>query len=578
MSKYINILIIEDDNEHVKSLQFQLSKLGVRKIEVVHSTNDACKSLSNKRFDLVFCSIKTAQIDGITLFTKFIYKANVRGVVAISELDDTVQNMVKILCRSVGYKFVESLNKPFNFEGVSKVINDFKGINSSRVVKPVSKLTKKDIIKAFEEQQIFPLYQPQFSFRTSRLVGVEVLARLDHPEYGVCLPSEFMALVQNMGLAGSLYRDILTKATQAVKSYGHSVALSFNIDQSLLETELFENTIEICEATEFSVENIKLELDEELLQNSSLSALTNLAQLRLHGASLSFNGSGLLSLEKLIDLPFSELKIDYKVISQINSGYQFKKIAQLSLRLAQSLSMSCVAVGVEDQQTWDYLKQIGVDVCQGNLTGEPTRIASAIPPALLSTAPQECNEKMVILIVDAEAGRAKALSVLLKKEISGAYIVTASDVSQVHIWLRDMPVNVLITYPESLELLNSARHFLGKESYKGTFIYIKDRFVEDLQIMPFPANVIARSENLNDIAVNIREILRERSKNASVVSRLSERELSVAKMILEGKNNKAIAYELDINQKTVSTYKTRLFKKLDIESNIELVKILDDVL
>lgn len=53
--------------------------------------------------------------------------------------------------------------------------------------------------------------------------------------------------------------------------------------------------------------------------------------------------------------------------------------------------------------------------------------------------------------------------------------------------------------------------------------------------------------------------------------RLSTREVEVLKLLSIGKKNKEIAQELDINEKTVSTYKARLFRKLNVNNLIDLV-------
>ena len=53
--------------------------------------------------------------------------------------------------------------------------------------------------------------------------------------------------------------------------------------------------------------------------------------------------------------------------------------------------------------------------------------------------------------------------------------------------------------------------------------------------------------------------------------RLSTREVEVLKLLSVGKKNKHIAEELEINEKTVSTYKARLFKKLNVDNVIDLV-------
>ncbi|MBT8244247.1 MAG: response regulator transcription factor [Winogradskyella sp.] len=64
----------------------------------------------------------------------------------------------------------------------------------------------------------------------------------------------------------------------------------------------------------------------------------------------------------------------------------------------------------------------------------------------------------------------------------------------------------------------------------------------------------------------------DRSKSRTrLFKRLSTREVEVLKLLSIGKKNKQIAEELDINEKTVSTYKARLFRKLNVNNIIDLV-------
>ncbi|PHR11675.1 MAG: DNA-binding response regulator [Aequorivita sp.] len=53
--------------------------------------------------------------------------------------------------------------------------------------------------------------------------------------------------------------------------------------------------------------------------------------------------------------------------------------------------------------------------------------------------------------------------------------------------------------------------------------------------------------------------------------KLSAREIEVLNLLSNGKRNKDIASLLEINEKTVSTYKTRLLKKLNVSSLAELI-------
>jgi len=57
----------------------------------------------------------------------------------------------------------------------------------------------------------------------------------------------------------------------------------------------------------------------------------------------------------------------------------------------------------------------------------------------------------------------------------------------------------------------------------------------------------------------------------SYYKKLSTREIEVLKLLSNGKRNKEIAEELGINEKTVSTYRARLMKKLKVTNLIDLV-------
>lgn len=62
-----------------------------------------------------------------------------------------------------------------------------------------------------------------------------------------------------------------------------------------------------------------------------------------------------------------------------------------------------------------------------------------------------------------------------------------------------------------------------------------------------------------------------RMTKSRLFKRLSTREVEVLKLLSSGKKNKEIAQELDINEKTVSTYKARLYKKLNVTNLVDLI-------
>ncbi|RBO83395.1 MULTISPECIES: response regulator [Marinomonas] len=59
----------------------------------------------------------------------------------------------------------------------------------------------------------------------------------------------------------------------------------------------------------------------------------------------------------------------------------------------------------------------------------------------------------------------------------------------------------------------------------------------------------------------------------SPLGELSDRELQVAQMIVDCKKSSEIAEHLNVSPKTVSTYRTRIFAKLNIDSDVELIHL-----
>ncbi len=62
-----------------------------------------------------------------------------------------------------------------------------------------------------------------------------------------------------------------------------------------------------------------------------------------------------------------------------------------------------------------------------------------------------------------------------------------------------------------------------------------------------------------------------KNNKSKLFKKLSTREVEVLKLLSSGKKNKEVAKELEINEKTVSTYKARLFKKLNVNNLVDLI-------
>ena len=95
--------------------------------------------------------------------------------------------------------------------------------------------------------------------------------------------------------------------------------------------------------------------------------------LRLRGFSLSIDdfGTGNSSMSNLRQLPFQELKIDLEFVRAAIDSPKAAAIVRQSITLGKACGMTVLAEGVENLDTWNWLKKEGCDSAQGYFIGKP---------------------------------------------------------------------------------------------------------------------------------------------------------------------------------------------------------------
>ncbi|ROV58957.1 EAL domain-containing protein [Vibrio ponticus] len=575
----MKVLIIEDDPVQALNLKIQLRELGLTDVSIAGNLGGLKLAISENSFDLVFCDIHLPDVDGITLLAEYLNTDVARAVIIVSVVEDAVLRLAQGMCNQLGYDYVNTLSKPYAVEELRQVLQPLEtllSVQAKKHEKIVVDLSEAQVRTLISEQYVFSVYQPQFSFRTGQLIGVEALARIEHADLGVLSPASFLPQVSALGLMRELYVVMLKKSTAALAVLEHPLRLSLNIAQVLLEEDLFEITTQICNENNYPLSLLTLELTEEQACNPSHRALANIARLKVRGVSFSIDdfGTGYASLEQLIDLPFSEIKIDRKFIARVKDDYKHQQLTMSVLRLAQSLGLHCVAEGVEDLVTWEYLKGLGVDTCQGYYTGRPMAISELLPLYQVALSHNDDDNKdaqKVVLIYDNDTTRGKATVRLLEQELTQYSFCFASRLDEVRNVIRDLPVSLVVFEQDCLSSLSEEQHIaFSNIKQRVECLYLVSMLELD-SLSDFP-NYITKSET---IAQTVRDIVQYIGQSQSrhpisLEEKLSERESHVAKLLLAGFTNKYIAYELGISQKTVSTFKRRVFTKLGVKSIIEL--------
>tara|TARA_A100001391_G_scaffold119169_5_gene81082 strand:- start:17109 stop:19508 length:2400 start_codon:yes stop_codon:yes gene_type:complete len=237
---------------------------------------------------------------------------------------------------------------------------------------------------ALANGEIYLAFQPKADVATGALLGVEALVRWNDPQRGHIAPDQFIRQCETAGRMSHLTRHVLTHGCRAGQELQRScgpVPVAVNISATLLQDRAIVRMVrDVLAETGYDPRLLVLEITETYRIADLSRAAAILADLKALGTKISMDdfGVGAASLEALMYLPFSELKIDRLFISRMDSDPKAMGIVNHVLRLGQDLGITIVAEGVEDDNTLQLLRDSGCQVAQGFGISRPTSIEEVI--------------------------------------------------------------------------------------------------------------------------------------------------------------------------------------------------------
>ncbi|MFJ9636069.1 putative bifunctional diguanylate cyclase/phosphodiesterase [Streptomyces sp. NPDC101178] len=236
-----------------------------------------------------------------------------------------------------------------------------------------------DLRRALDAGDVELHYQPKVRF-DGQVAGLEALVRWVHPERGRVPPDEFIAIAESSGLMPHLTEYVLETALAQVarwRAQGLFVPVAVNVSPRDVHTPGFAGGVAARLARHgVPASALQLEITEHVLLEDPQRAADTLAGLTAHGVKMSLDdfGTGYSSLVHLRRLPVSELKIDRSFVARLALDHEDGEIVRCTIDLAHSLGLVVVAEGVEDDETWERLRDLRCDAVQGWL------VAAAMPP------------------------------------------------------------------------------------------------------------------------------------------------------------------------------------------------------
>ena len=234
--------------------------------------------------------------------------------------------------------------------------------------------------KALEEKQFKVFYQPKFDVRGEKpvLSSAEALVRWIHPTLGMISPGAFIPLFEGNGLIAQLDEYVWRSAAGKIADWKQRLGLSVPVSVNLSRAEMYDpnlvNTFEkIVADTGISTSDIYLEITESAYVRDSDQIVKRVSELRDHGFFIEMDdfGSGYSSLNMISELPLDALKLDMMFIRSAFDKKNDTRMISIVIDIADYLKVPVIAEGVETEEQYLALKELGCAIIQGYYFSKP---------------------------------------------------------------------------------------------------------------------------------------------------------------------------------------------------------------
>ncbi|MBV7297046.1 EAL domain-containing protein [Enterovibrio paralichthyis] len=383
MSRQRRILVVDDSQAMTVMVKSMLAELGHRTVDCFTCPEKALNELRDdpSRYDIVLTDLNMPGMDGMALIRELGNMHYKGSICIISDLDSRIIELAAEVARQQQVCLLGSIAKPIQQEALQLII-DRKLQLEERKFTNYEKMSAEELLHHIERHQVAPYYQPKLNARTNLVDSLEVLARIEKPgQSSAILPGRFIPTAVEHDLMDLLTMQLAETTAKHIGTlseiFGDKVKISLNLSaQQLADLEIADRLDSLFQFRDIDKSRVILEITEEYALKSS-EQMESLNRLRIKGYGLSLDdfGTGFTNLHQLRSLPFTEVKIDRTLVSQIHSDKFSQVIVQSLSEITEKFDVGLVAEGVENFAELEYLSTRYPDILlQGFLISKPKPI------------------------------------------------------------------------------------------------------------------------------------------------------------------------------------------------------------
>jgi EAL domain-containing protein (putative c-di-GMP-specific phosphodiesterase class I)/CheY-like chemotaxis protein len=376
------IAFIIDDEPGIRQVVcYSLHNFGIQTNEF-DNAQAALEALKRCTPDLLFLDVSLKGSDAVDVIRGLALHSYPGTVQLMSGKDPTLLAEICRVGERHSLRMLTPLPKPFKPDAIRHIVREHLGNHvlpggreQSADLSKVSPARNETLENVMRNKWLELWYQPKINLKHRSLVGVEGLARCNHPERGVMPPEAFLpgaAEDTMLKLTAKIILAALADWTRFAEQ-GFSLKIALNVPVAALVKLPISSIVRDNRPKSDRWPGLILEVTEDQIVRDIPLAHEIATQLKIYDIVLAIDdfGTGYSHLARLRDLPFAELKLDRNLVANCGHDSTSAALCQTSIELAHRFGTVAVAEGIEKASELEMLLKMGCDLGQGFLFAPP---------------------------------------------------------------------------------------------------------------------------------------------------------------------------------------------------------------
>lgn len=381
----LRALVVDDDPFISEVVVGALRDAGLSLIETVGDGKSALENLLRHPVELLVCDLNMPGMDGIHLMSQLATSALPPAIILLSGEDLRILDASRQFAEAKNLTVLGVLRKPLTHDALMEVLHRYQPMLRRLSYGSLKlRLDEASLLRGLTTGALQLLHQPKVDLKNGSLVGVESLLRWNDSWIGAVPPQEVIRAAEDAQVVDALTQEILTKAVQdraMLLSHGMDINFSINVSMhNLANARIVDYMSDIVRSFGDFPSRYTLEVTENHLIKDLAQVLETLIRARLRGFQIAIDdyGTGAATMQLLMQLPSTELKIDKIFVSMASRHGLGRSMLQSAVELGLQLGQTVTAEGVETAMQDRIARELGCHLGQGYYYGRPMTLDALI--------------------------------------------------------------------------------------------------------------------------------------------------------------------------------------------------------